>query len=60
MDIDVTSGGAGMYSVGGPLGHGVPCLDISTAEGAAIDVCDGGNCPYGNALGRTCFFGGPC
>ena len=50
VDIDVTSGGAGMSSAGGPFGHGVPGLDTSTAEGAAIDVCGGCNCPLWKRL----------
>ena len=38
VDIDVTSGGAGMYSDGGPFGHGALDLDVSTAEVAGMDV----------------------
>ena len=49
-----------MYSAGGPFGHGVLGLDVSTAEVAGIDVSIGGACAYGKALGRTCLFGGPC
>ena len=59
VDIDVTSGGVGMCDAGGPFGLGVPCLDISTAEGDAMDVLAGGNCSNGKALCRTCLFGGP-
>ena len=39
-----------MYDAGGPFGFGVPCLDISTAEGDAIDVLTGGDCSNGKAL----------
>ena len=63
VDIDLTSGGVGIYDAGGPFGLGVPCLDTSTAEGDAIEVLSvqvAVHMPYGNALCRTCLFGGPC
>ena len=41
-DICCTSAGVGVKDAGGPLGVGAPGLDISTAEGDAIDVLTGG------------------
>ena len=54
VGIVVTSGGVGMYDAGGPFGLGALCLDMSIAEGDAIDVLIGGCCSYGKALCRTC------
>ena len=41
-DICCTSPGVGIKDAGGPFGVGAPGLDISTAEGDAIDVLTGG------------------
>ena len=43
-DIEVTWGGAGIYSAGGPFGHGVPGLGRSTAGSSAIEVCNVDDC----------------
>ena len=39
-----------MKDAGGPLGLGALILDISIAEGDAIDIVDGGCWSCGNAL----------
>ena len=39
-----------MKDAGGPFGLGALILDISTAEGDAIDIVDEACCSCGNAL----------